>query len=383
MFIMIGVLMPLGKLAMKFYYHTLPTEHMARKLLDHVLLARFKSVSVQKDSNVNLIHIEKLVARIISYFSILLSFGAIFPPLAIIATIALMLMTYSEQLLAGVLLREADIHQILYYREKLNKEASDVTELFLSSVWLIMPCVSIMHCYVVFDTLGDAHDSKPLIWVIFMLFIPLTVWCVTREKSRAFIQRQVLKIYPQTGRQRASSRMFHRSIELFTFRGTRSTRFTSQSEAAPQSFADSLAEVVVDSPLVQYKNKLKTIAELKKEKERAATGIDVEEGAVKEVQADSTGGAGDKDSASGWRKPRAEGEADERRRQAEAEEAKMAAVVQEADGLAGAGREAEQDGEKATTVVESIQQSVDIICAPYLVVVAHHAVGQDAAEDKV
>lgn len=192
MFLLVGIMQPLSKLALKFWYASLVAESKSTKWLDSFLSERLKPISTHKDATCSVIHIEQLVARIVSYLAILLSFGSIFPPLAIIACIALYIGIYTEQILAGSLLMGADTLQIAEYRANLNTKAANIVEFFLSSVWLLMPFVSAMHCYLMFDTFGH-HYSISTLLVGAMVVLPSLFWATTTERFRSFTRRQLQK----------------------------------------------------------------------------------------------------------------------------------------------------------------------------------------------
>jgi Leucine-rich repeat (LRR) protein len=68
----------------------------------------------------------RLTVKINSYLTILATFGALFPPLAIVGCLTIFIITYFEELSIGWLLAETRAKKYFWYEEQLNHEAENV-----------------------------------------------------------------------------------------------------------------------------------------------------------------------------------------------------------------------------------------------------------------
>jgi MFS family permease len=115
--------------------------------------------------------------KINSYLTILATFGALFPPLAIIACLTIFIVTYFEELSIGWLLTEARAKKYFWYEEQLNREAENVEKSSNFTLWSTVTVSSFFYGYIVFDTMGDTAGWRAALPMSILMFsFPLLLY---------------------------------------------------------------------------------------------------------------------------------------------------------------------------------------------------------------
>jgi Leucine-rich repeat (LRR) protein/uncharacterized membrane protein len=118
----------------------------------------------------------RLTVKINSYLTILATFGAIFPPLAVVGCLTIFIVTYFEELSIGWLLTETRAKKYFWYEEQLNHEAENVEKSSHFTLWSTLTVSSFFYGYIVFDTMGDRAGWKAALPMTILLFLfPLWV----------------------------------------------------------------------------------------------------------------------------------------------------------------------------------------------------------------
>jgi hypothetical protein len=162
-FVIIGIILPSIKLWMKLFYDSLDglekSDH--HRLLHYMLPNHLKELSPHPLPNqTTLFQKHRMVVQINAAFMILLSFGILFPPLAIIICISIANITLFEELMIGKLLYEAKKLGFKWYHAQLEAECDNVANGFHITIWIALVLCSLMCGYLVFDTFGDALGWK-------------------------------------------------------------------------------------------------------------------------------------------------------------------------------------------------------------------------------
>jgi Leucine-rich repeat (LRR) protein len=202
MFIMAGVT-PLLKLGLKLYYDTVviknihktetPTQQQLKVkfYIEKIIPNYYKQIretrerdttpdaQKEKPRSFALFSKLRLTLKINSYLTILATFGALFPPLAIVGCLTIFIVTYFEELSVGWLLAETRAKKYFWYEEQLNHEAENVEESSNFTLWSTLTVSSFLYGYIVFDTMGDSSGWEaalpmtllllcfPLLWYVF------------------------------------------------------------------------------------------------------------------------------------------------------------------------------------------------------------------------
>jgi hypothetical protein len=201
MFIMAG-LIPLMKLGLKLYYDNVvirnicstaaPTRRQLRvqsfleKLLPNYYV-QIRGARVEEARAIGkgkgkpelpvLFPKLRLTVKINSYVTIIATFGALFPPLAVVGYSTIFVITYFEELSIGWLLSETRAKQYFWYEEQLNHEAENVEKSSNFTLWSILTVSSFFYGYIVFDTMGDTAGWKAALPMAVLLFsFPLLLY---------------------------------------------------------------------------------------------------------------------------------------------------------------------------------------------------------------
>jgi Leucine-rich repeat (LRR) protein len=201
MFILAGVI-PLMKLGLKLYYDNVviknirstrtPTRFQrnvkfyTEKVLPNyfILLRETREQEVttiekrqEKSEQFVLFSKLRLTVKINSYLTILATFGALFPPLAVVGCLTIFIITYFEELCIGWLLSETRAKKYFWYEEQLNQEAENVEKSSTFTLWSTLTVSSFFYGYIVFDTMGDTAGWKAALPMTILLFLfPLLLY---------------------------------------------------------------------------------------------------------------------------------------------------------------------------------------------------------------
>ena len=144
------------------------------KIVDYLLPNRWKAITPKPPRDLDkfrLLSNDRLVVRFSSYFAILLAFGVLFPPLALVAVVSIYSITYFEQFSISRLLVESKALNYVWYQEKILKECEYIAESWFDTLKIILPFASFSYSFVVLDTLGDQYGWKGAIGPALFVFL--------------------------------------------------------------------------------------------------------------------------------------------------------------------------------------------------------------------
>jgi hypothetical protein len=138
-----------------------PTENVALSVNHYnfaVFLSRFKSS--------RLIAADVLVVNLINLFTILLSFGFVFPPIALMVLAAVCSLTFTTQLQINIYVSNThDENTRNEHIEFINTSTTHAHNMFVNSVWIVLPFTVVFYSYLLFDILGDDVGWQKAIWL--------------------------------------------------------------------------------------------------------------------------------------------------------------------------------------------------------------------------
>jgi Leucine-rich repeat (LRR) protein len=193
-FIYIAFVRPAWILLLKYgYHHSMKNYGIASrrfKFFNYFLPTILKELSPRENNEedgVSMTIYSKiaLTTQLSSYFAIVIVFGGLFPPLAVVGCVSVIIMTYHEQLLLGRLLYNyGQRSKWSWYITKLEDDCGGFTESlnlsFKSTFWVL----SSFYAFLLFDTWGDEKGwLSALAITIVMVSIPLAInvidkrWC--------------------------------------------------------------------------------------------------------------------------------------------------------------------------------------------------------------
>ncbi len=103
-----------------------------------------------------------ITVQINSYLTILMCFGVLFPPLALIAAIAIFALTYFEEVCIGWVLTETRRlgAGFEWYEEQIERECEGVEESSNLTIWSTLVVSCCMYGFLIFDTMGDSSGGE-------------------------------------------------------------------------------------------------------------------------------------------------------------------------------------------------------------------------------
>jgi Leucine-rich repeat (LRR) protein len=193
-FIYIGFLRPLRMVVLKYCYdysikHYGTTSKLFR-VSDALLPRILKNVEKERTDSEKVLYSKlSLTTQLSSYLAIIIVFGGLFPPLAVIGCISVIIMTYCEQLLIGRVLYESSRLGCSFYKDKLEADCKDIKPLVNLTFRSTLVIMCLFFAYLLFDTWGDekgAISALPVtcIMVVMPLILLLTYKPFYRPRTK-------------------------------------------------------------------------------------------------------------------------------------------------------------------------------------------------------
>jgi hypothetical protein len=121
------------------------------------------------------------VIALLTYLGILLTFGAVFPPLALAMLVTIYGVSYFAKLKAGRMISNAIQQNLLQYVDSVEGDCQGVSslEVLQRSVWMLITCSSWFYTLFMFDTLGSASGFAGAYWVLIVMpLMPLFLYII-------------------------------------------------------------------------------------------------------------------------------------------------------------------------------------------------------------
>jgi Leucine-rich repeat (LRR) protein len=192
LFFFIGIIIPFIRILLKLVYEQIKEAKsaFAMRCSRCILFCLPPTLQPLKESPPSaeerpLIFLNKLSFNIQlnSFLAIMLSFGALFPPLAVVACLSIVVLTYFEEILLGRLLLESRELGYDWYAEQLEKECRGVEKSLHLTLWSTLTVSCCLYSYIIFDTMGDAEGWQAglpmaliMITLPFILFFIQMLW---------------------------------------------------------------------------------------------------------------------------------------------------------------------------------------------------------------
>lgn len=184
MFIVIAFGIPLAHsmmlLLQKYVAKGSKTHDAIEKMLPPAL--RAVSADFVLPPHAHLFDKSRFVIASVSYTAILVTFGAVFPPLAVVICFAIICKSHFLLLILGRLLENAEELGIARYRNTLLEECQDVAKSVGHQIWLLIPFAALFYSFFVFDTYGDAegYEGAMIPGLMMAVVVPALFFAVKR-----------------------------------------------------------------------------------------------------------------------------------------------------------------------------------------------------------
>jgi hypothetical protein len=146
-----------------------------------------------------------LLVNVVTYFGVLLTFGLVFPPLAVAILLSIYVVVYSNKIEVGRFLTNSIDQNLHKYMDIIESECHGVGSIpkMRQCVAMLIAFSCVFYTPFLFDTLGDSVGVDDAAWVVvFLPLFPLVIYA-----------GHMLYIY-QTNRMRTSSERRSHSVEL-------------------------------------------------------------------------------------------------------------------------------------------------------------------------
>jgi hypothetical protein len=182
MFILVGIVIPVLKLLGKWLYDRSQRDSLRRRYLELLIPEYFQPLQEVKGTQEVLLFSKlRFTVQINSYLTIFMSFGALFPPLAIIGGITVFAISYFEELSIGKLLTDSREAGYKWYEEQIELECAGVEESSTLTMWSTLFVSCCLYAYIIFDTMGDTEGwVAALPMTLIMILLPFIVFVIKR-----------------------------------------------------------------------------------------------------------------------------------------------------------------------------------------------------------
>ncbi len=131
------------------------------------------------------------VVQLINIVAVMVTFGVVFPPIAVISCAALYCVTYFTQSLIGRYVQQLrnfmEQHSTAVNLRVISADVLHVKQMFLNSMWMVVPFVVVFYSFLLFDILGDEVGWSRAIWMpVTLVCISLLGWLVWKCRAHLF-----------------------------------------------------------------------------------------------------------------------------------------------------------------------------------------------------
>lgn len=126
----------------------------------------------------NYLNLHRVVVSLVSYLGLVLTFGAVFPPLAAAFLVTMVAIIYFTQYNVCNFVANAQEHQLQHVVDFVEQECQRVGTLpiLTFSMWMLVTVCACFYTLFLFEILGDAVGLRGSYWVL--IVVPLLPMCL-------------------------------------------------------------------------------------------------------------------------------------------------------------------------------------------------------------
>jgi hypothetical protein len=113
-----------------------------------------------------------ITIQLSSYFAIIVVFGMLFPPLAVLGSVSMLSMIFVEELLLGRVLYESSRAGYDWYKQRLEDDCGNIRETILVSAQSTLFVSCCFFAFLLFDTWGDENGWKSALPIACCILVP-------------------------------------------------------------------------------------------------------------------------------------------------------------------------------------------------------------------
>jgi hypothetical protein len=110
---------------------------------------------------------KKFMVNWMGQLTLLLTFGVVYPPLAIFNIINLYRNSFFVQLQIGRFVAWAHEHQFYSYVKMINDESGIVCDFLQTSLWIVVPFITSFYSLFIFDIYGDSAGNEIILLLLY------------------------------------------------------------------------------------------------------------------------------------------------------------------------------------------------------------------------
>lgn len=174
MFVLVAFVYPLWQGVLFWYAERFQPKGWTKKLLNKLQWRILRLVIFEEKSQLTgkeMFESDVFAAELVSALAILATFGAAFPPLAVVIAVAMNVRTFAMETLVGRMLLNDSGN--ICVTKRLEESGAILKNLYLHSATAIIPVVAAFYAFLLFDTMGSSSGWKGALW------LPCTICGVT------------------------------------------------------------------------------------------------------------------------------------------------------------------------------------------------------------
>jgi uncharacterized membrane protein/Leucine-rich repeat (LRR) protein len=113
-----------------------------------------------------------ITIQLSSYFAIIVVFGTLFPPLAVLGSVSVLSMIFVEEIILGRVLYESSRAGYEWYKQRLEEDCNNIRETILVSAQSTLFVSCCFFTFLLFDTWGDKNGWKSALPIACCILVP-------------------------------------------------------------------------------------------------------------------------------------------------------------------------------------------------------------------
>jgi hypothetical protein len=129
--------------------------------------------------------VDRFSGKVVTFLSVLLTFGAAYPPLGLVICFTLTAMTYRMQFRYTSIIGRVPVELRTDYVAILDLQSKHLVSYIRKSVWMMLTAACLFYTLFVFDAIGDQVGFSGALWApILVMLVPPAIWLYDHLHNR-------------------------------------------------------------------------------------------------------------------------------------------------------------------------------------------------------
>jgi hypothetical protein len=195
MFAMAAFIKPVLLVFMEKFYREIPPDSILHIFIENTMYELLKPPTERQINSATrtLFKKDRFALRLISKLTVFLTFGVVFPPIAIVICVAFYSETYLNEIILGKYLSSIEDETLrVLCSLKLQRDSEGALDLlYTPTMRLVIPFTAFFYACFVFDIYGDAVGTNNALWAaLLLIFLPLAVYLTREMLFMLFVNKQ-------------------------------------------------------------------------------------------------------------------------------------------------------------------------------------------------